>query len=242
MSRPLFVRNTSHRHIHEYFCCRIYLILIKSANGSRLHSKLHQPTRTTTIFDERYDRAVSNLPHPPSVSPTPPPWQPLGPTARNRPAWWPAFVPLVIAVAAVGIAIGAWFRPPPENKPTPPPSAPTYKNQQIAAAKTDVCAAYQHVRRALDVAGARNGGSDAASSLAVATASRQALDVGSRYLLTKLADEPATTPDLATAVRKLAAIYQEITVSYLADASDAEINPLRQAADQPTATIDGLCN
>jgi hypothetical protein len=75
----------------------------------------------------------------------------------------------------------------------------------------------------------------------VATASRQALDVGSRYLLTKLTEEPATNPDLATAVRKLADIYQEITVSYLANAGDSEINPLRQEAEQPTAAIDDLC-
>jgi hypothetical protein len=152
------------------------------------------------------------------------------------------FAFLVVAILVVlGIAIVGWFRPLPANNSSPPLPTPTYTDQQVAAAKASVCTAYQQVRRALDVAGARNGGSDPTASLTVATASRQALDVGSRYLLTKLAEEPATSPDLATAVRKLADLYQQITVSYLADASDSEINPLRQAAEQPTATIDGFC-
>jgi phage tail sheath gpL-like len=149
------------------------------------------------------------------------------------------FLFLVVALLVVlGIALVGWFRPLPNNKPQSPT---THTDQQVAAAKASICAAYQQVRRALVVAGARNGGSDPTASLAVATASRQALDVGSRYLLTKLAEEPATNPDLATAVRKLADLYQQIMVSYLADANDSEINPLRQAAEQPTATNNGLC-
>jgi phage tail sheath gpL-like len=148
---------------------------------------------------------------------------------------------LLIALVALGVAIGSWFRSASDHKSTPAPPAVSYSQQQIADAKSSVCGAYQQVRRALDAAGARNGGSDPTASLTVATASRQALDVGSRYLLTKLSEEPATNPDLATAVRKLADLYQQITVSYLADASDSEISPLRQAAEQPTATIDGFC-
>jgi hypothetical protein len=192
---------------------------------------------TTEIAPRRYDQAVSDLPPTPSA---PPPWPPVMPAAP-RPQW-PMFAFLVIALlVTLGVAIGSWFRPLPGYKSTPAPPAPTYTAQQVTAAKASVCTAYQQVRRALDVAGARNGGSDPTASLAVATASRQALDVGSRYLLTKLAEEPATNPDLATAVRKLADLYQQITVSYLADASDSEINPLRQAAEQPTATVNGLC-
>jgi hypothetical protein len=149
----------------------------------------------------------------------------------------------MFALLAVGllvtlaVAIVGWFRP----VPAKPPPAPVYSSQQVADAKAKVCAAYKQVRKALDAAGAREVGNDPTASLAVATASRQALDAGSRYLLTKLTEEPATNPDLATAVRKLADIYQEITVSYLANASDSEINPLRQEAEQPTAAIDDLC-
>jgi len=185
---------------------------------------------------------MSNLPPPPpSAPPAVPPWPPGGPTASTRRSSSPEFAALLVALVALGVAIGSWFRPAPDNRSTPAPPIVTYSAQQVADGKASVCAAYQQVRRALDVAGARNGGSDPTASLAVATASRQALDVGSRYLLTKLAQEPATNPDLATAVRKLVDLYQQITVSYLADANDSEINPLRQAAEQPTATIAGLC-
>ncbi|WP_139331225.1 hypothetical protein [Mycobacterium sp. IS-1264] len=148
---------------------------------------------------------------------------------------------MLVALLALGVAIASLFRPFPANNQSSPPPTTSYNDQQIAAAKSNVCATYQQVRRALDVAGARNGSSDSTATLAVATASRQALDAGSRYLLTKLAEQPATTPELATAVRKLADLYQEITVSYLADVSDSELNPLRQAVEQPTATIDRCC-
>jgi hypothetical protein len=144
---------------------------------------------------------------------------------------------VVALLVTLVVAIGGWFRP----LPYKPPPAPTYTNQQVAEANAVVCAAYRKVRQALAVAGARDGGSDPTAGLAVATSSRQALDVGSRYLLTKLAETPATNSELATAVRKLADVYQELTVSYLADASDPEIEQLRRDAEKPTATIDGLC-
>jgi hypothetical protein len=111
----------------------------------------------------------------------------------------------------------------------------------VADAKAKVCAAYGKVREALAVAGARGGSSDPTASLAIATSSRQALDVGSRYLISALAHEPATASELATAVRKLADLYQELTVKYLAEASDSEVASLRRAAEEPTSAIDGIC-
>jgi hypothetical protein len=191
------------------------------------------------VVSDGYYRNVPNLPFPPQPS-GPPPWPPPPPDSGRSPQLL-VIASLVIALIALGVAIGSWFRPLLDNRPILSPSPPTYSEQQVAAAKTDVCAAYHQVRKALDAAGARNGGNEPTTSLAVATASRQALDAGSRYLLTKLAEDPAANPDLANAVRKLADIYQQITIGYLADASDAEMEPLRQAADQPTATIDGLC-
>lgn len=185
---------------------------------------------------------VSNLPpQPPFPQPSLPQWPPVMPSERKRPAGSLAISALAFALLALGVAIGSWFHPVLHEKSTTPPPQPTYSDQQITIAKTDVCGAYRQVRRALDAAGARNGGSDPTATLAVATASRQALDVGSRYLLAKLAEQPATNPDLAAAIRKLADLYLQITVSYLADASDSEINPLFQTVDQSTSTIDGLC-
>jgi hypothetical protein len=192
---------------------------------------------TTTLTPARYDQTVSNLPPPPAV-PLPPPWPSGGPTPPTRRLPWPAFVALLVAFVALGVAIGSWFRPAPDNRPAP---AATYNQQQIADAKTSVCGAYQQVRRAGDVAGARSGGSDPTGMLAVATSSRQVFDVGSRYLSTKLAELPATPPDLAAAVRKLASIYQQLAIGYLAEAPDSDLNPLVRAGDDAHSSIQGLC-
>jgi hypothetical protein len=145
----------------------------------------------------------------------------------------------VALLVTLGIAIVGWFRP----VPAKPPSAPAYSQQQVANARTTLCAAYEQVRKAGDVAGARNGGSDPTSILTVATSTRQVLDVGSRYLTAKLNAEPATPPDLAAAIRKLADVYQEMTVDYLdgLSNSDPELSPLLQAGDEAHSSIQGLC-
>jgi hypothetical protein len=142
-------------------------------------------------------------------------------------------------LVTLGVAIVGWFRP----APVKPPPTPTYSKQQVADAKTALCAAYEQVRKAGDVAGTRNGGGDPTSILAVATSTRQVLDVGSRYLITKLNTEPATPSDLATAIRKLADVYQEMTVDYLdgLSNSDPELSPLLRAGDEAHSTIQGLC-
>ncbi len=77
--------------------------------------------------------------------------------------------------------------------------------------------------------------------LTVATSSRQVLDVGGRYLTTKLAELPATPPDLGAAVRKLATVYQQLTIDYLAEAKDSELDPLLRAGNEAHSTIEGLC-
>jgi hypothetical protein len=185
-----------------------------------------------------YHRDVSNPQFQPQPS-GPPPWPPA-PTKSGRSPLLLVIAALAIAFIALGVAVGSWFRPAPANKPSP---GPAYTSQQVAAAKTAVCAAYQQVSKAGDVAGSRNGGSDPTSILTVATSTRQVLDVSSRYLITKLDKEPATPPDLAAAVRKLANVYQEMTVDYLdgLSNSDPELSPLLQAGDEAHSTIEGLC-
>lgn len=186
--------------------------------------------------------SVSTLPpQPPRTPSAAPQGPPIGQAAPKRSALLVAIAALALAVLALGVAIGSWFHPLVDNASPAPPSKPAYTDQQISLAKSDVCGAYQQVRRALDAAGARNGGSDPTASLAIATASRQALEVGSRYLLIKLMEQPATNPDLTAAIRKLADLYLQIAVSYLANASDSEIDPLFQSVDQTTSVIDGLC-
>lgn len=104
-----------------------------------------------------------------------------------------------------------------------------------------MCSAYAQVRKAGDLAGARNGGTDPMGLLAVATSSRQVFEVGSRYLSTKLAELPETPSDLAAAIRRLANIFQQLAVDYLAEAPDAETDPLIRAGTEAHTTIENLC-
>lgn len=192
---------------------------------------LYRQSLTGGFSQERYYPRVSNM--------TPPPaWQPAPPSANSRVSRGLTILSLGIALLAIGIAIGAWFRPLPKNEPAP---APTYSSQQVADAKSKVCAAYLLVRKALAVTGSRDGGTDSIATLAVATSSRQALAVGSRYLSSQLDEAPATAADLAIAVRKLVGLYQKIAISYLAEIDEAEIDPLRREAEQPSLDIDRLC-
>jgi hypothetical protein len=110
-------------------------------------------------------------------------------------------------------------------------------------AKSKVCAAYEKVHHALVLSSARTGGSDPTAVLGVATSGRQVLDAGSRYLISKLSEEPSTSPELATAIRNYAGAYQELAISYLSGLtnSDAEVQPVLQAADDASATIERLC-
>jgi hypothetical protein len=147
------------------------------------------------------------------------------------------FAFLVIALlVTLGVAIGGWFRP----VQLKPPQPLAYTAQQTADAKAKVCAARDKVHHAVGLPSGRNS-DDPTLHLAIATSGRQALDVGASYLLTTLAEQPATAPDLAAAVRRLANTFQELTVDYLAEVSDSELDPLLRTSDQLTLTIEGLC-
>ncbi|MDT5173550.1 MAG: hypothetical protein QOG37_801 [Mycobacterium sp.] len=144
---------------------------------------------------------------------------------------------LGIALLAIGVAIGPWFRPLPKNEPPP---APTYSSQQVADAKAKVCAAYGKVHRAVGLTSGRNS-DDPTTRLVIATSGRQALEVGSSFLLARLTEEPATPSDLAVAVRKLANTFQELAIDYLAEVNDSELDPLLRISDQESSTIENHC-
>ncbi|MBO0881551.1 MAG: hypothetical protein J2P17_14665 [Mycobacterium sp.] len=161
--------------------------------------------------------------------------------ASRRPARWPSFTALAIALIALAVSLVGWFRPAAHNGQTSAPPKPAYTNQQTGDAKASVCAAYQNVHQAVRLNFARDRGTDPATQLASAVNARQALVAGSQYLLTTLAEEPATPPDLAKAVRALANIFQKLTVDYLAEVSESEVDALRRASDETTLTIEGIC-
>jgi hypothetical protein len=160
----------------------------------------------------------------------------------GRPARWPAFTALLIAVIALAVGIVGWFRPAPHNNQPPP--KPAYTQQQTASARATLCTAFGNVDHALSLADARStGSSDPTAQLSVATSTRQVLDAGSRYLLAKLAEEPATPAELAAAIRKQANAYQDVVIGYLdgLDYSDPGLKSAGSASNQATDTIRQLC-
>jgi hypothetical protein len=161
---------------------------------------------------------------------------PWPPTPRHGPARWPVAVMFAITLVAVAAAVAAWLRPIPHNAPATP--ATTYSEQQTAEAKSKVCAAIEKVKKANTMNSNRNGGEDPNGQLLIAVNGRQVYIASSLYLLTTLADEPATPHELGAAGRKLANLYQVIAMDGLAsDPSQAA----RDAASGTGASIDELC-
>ncbi|OBA64091.1 hypothetical protein A5647_03250 [Mycobacterium sp. 1100029.7] len=141
-----------------------------------------------------------------------------------------------VLVVILSVAIVGWFQP---TRLKPPP-VQSFSAQQVAEAKMRICAAYEKVHHAVGLTSGRSS-DDPTLHLAIATSGRQALSVGGSYLLTTLAEQPATPPDLAGAVHRLATTFQKLTVDYLAEVSDTELDPLLREADQLTSTVEGLC-
>jgi len=177
-------------------------------------------------------------PTPPAPAPGPPPWLQV---ASPRTGRLLTLVSLVIALAAIGLAIGCWFRPPLGVKAAPQPAAPVYTDQQTADGKQAVCAAYEKVRQAVSVNTGRSGGDDPTAIMAVAANARIALYDGGDYLLKTLGENPATPPDVAKAVRVLVSAYQQMAIDYLAGAPDTEQQSSRDAVEKANATIYGIC-
>jgi hypothetical protein len=217
--------------------------LLTSANSWASAGKLN-----TGNADQRYHRFMSETPptgppsaHGPSGFPLGPPpsgpWGPVAPMAVSRPARWPMFVMFLITLVAVGAAVAAWLRPIPHDT-SATPAAPTYSEQQVADAKSKVCAAYEKVLNATTVNASRTLGDDPNSQLLTAVNQRQVFVIGSAYYWKTLAEEPATPPDLAAAVDNLAHLYQTINLDgIVGDRNDAAHN----AANETGAKIQELC-
>ncbi len=135
--------------------------------------------------------------------------------ASGRPSRWPTFAALAIALIALAVGLGGWFRPVPHNNQPPP--KPTYTDQQIADAKAKVCAAFGKLDRAVGVLNARPKWRRRTAVLAVATSTRQVLDVfGGRYLSTHLDQEPATPTDLANrSSEAVECVSEAMVIGYL---------------------------
>jgi hypothetical protein len=200
--------------------------------------------------------------HPSATGPQPGPSPAPGPTEiRSAPAsptpFWPqpqgrpyrpsrlpiftAVASLVVALVAVGVAMAAWLRPMPQENP--PPSEAVYSDEQVAAAKADVCEAYKAVDQAVVTNTHRPNPveGDEIGSLAAAANARLSLYAGGDYLLSRLAERPATPHDLAVPARSLANLYKQFSIRALDNVSNSNLDTLRSPIDETSATIERLC-
>ena len=158
--------------------------------------------------------------------------------APSRLSRWLTVAALVLAVIATSLAVLGWFYP---HKSAS--SAPTYTDQQTKDAKKHICETFMVVDRAV-VRNSRlknpdNGGPIGA--LSVATAARQAFFSGGAYLRDRVAQEPATPPDLAKSVNAMASNLEELAIGYLAGAADFTQDELRQALDDKIKATVEIC-
>ncbi|WP_052960159.1 hypothetical protein [Mycobacterium sp. EPa45] len=150
----------------------------------------------------------------------------------------PTIIAIVIAVIAVAVAIGAWFRPIPKPEA---PAAKTYSDQEIADAKKAVCDAYGKADRAINATGRKNGGEDPTAIVAVAVNVRLALSESSSFLLRTLEEYPATPSDLQEHVRAAAGAFQNVAIDQLGEAPQSELDPFFKQADSADAAIKQAC-
>ena len=178
---------------------------------------------------------MSQGPYGPAPS-GPAPW-PARPSSGG-PSKLPTIIAIVIAVIAVAVAIGAWFRPIPKPET---PAAKTYSEREVADAKKAVCSAFETAHNAVRINTGRNGGTDATTTLAVAANARLSLYAGGGYLRDALEKNPATPKELASAVTDLSDIFRKIAIDYLADKSDADIEPSLRIADSSSVAVKTAC-
>jgi hypothetical protein len=197
------------------------------------------------MANRRYDRTMTASPYgntpggqwPPTGSPQGPP--PGWPTSAPKQGRAPTIISLVVALVAIALAIGAWFRPAPQV-PTPADNSPHYSDLQIAEAKKALCAAEDLVNRATTYAGNQKS-DDPTQQLAIAVNVRLTGSLSAQYFQTKLTQYPATPKDLTTGLQELILANQDIALLQIANASKDEFDSSYQAYDAAQSKVTEAC-
>lgn len=147
---------------------------------------------------------------------------------------------LAIAVIAVALAIGSWFRPSSSANAEQTDPASAYSEQEIADATAALCEAHELTGRATQTAASRKS-DDPAIMYIVATNVRLGATASAEYLLQKVADNPAAPTDLSDAIQRLAITYQQTTLLHLADAEDKELDEAYNLLDETDEKVGQAC-
>ena len=149
----------------------------------------------------------------------------------------PTIIAIVIAVIAVAVAIGAWFRPAPKPEA---PAAKSYSAQEVADAKKAVCDAFQNVIHTLD-ANKRKSSVNPADSFAVTVNTRLAVETAAAHLDWTVHSQPALQSDLSSTLSDLANAYREIVMKQIGDSDQAELDKSYQQADKLQSDAAQVC-
>lgn len=146
------------------------------------------------------------------------------------------FIAIAVALIALAVAIGSWFRPTPEPTPV---AAPTYTDGEIADAKKQVCDAFNLAFNAILVAGNKQ---DPANVMAYAANGRLAFFGGAQYIGDVLDSLPATPPDVAEPARQYSYAYKQLALVLLADKGPEQMNKsVVDAGDAANEKLKQLC-
>jgi hypothetical protein len=171
-------------------------------------------------------------------------WPPPGPpatwpTPASKQSRAPVIISLVVALIAIAVAIGAWFRPTPET-PAPADAAQQFSDQQVAEAKKAVCAAHDLVNRASMGSGIQKS-DDPTMQWVIAVNVRLAGSLSAQYLQTKIDQFPATPADLKAAVQQLITSNQDIALLQIANAPKEEVQSFYPTLDSADSKVNETC-
>jgi hypothetical protein len=153
--------------------------------------------------------------------------------------WGRFLLPITLVVAIAAAALSGWLLIRQGKEGTP-----NYSGAQRADAKTKICAATDIVRKGVSLntnLQPPGGPEDVTGSLAVAANARISLYSGGEYLLARL--DPATSPELAAAVKKFGNLLMDIGAAATAGQQNSEPDQAARLkeADAANTTITELC-
>jgi hypothetical protein len=156
--------------------------------------------------------------------------------------WGRLLLPITLVVAIAAAAVSGWLLIRFVQEGTP--NAPNYSAAQRADAKQKICTATDLVRKGVSLntnLQPPGGPEDVTGSLAVAANARIALYDGGQYLLARL--DPATSPELADAVKKLGNLLMDIGAAATSGQQNSEPDQAARLrdADAANGTITELC-
>jgi hypothetical protein len=175
-------------------------------------------------------------------------WPPPGPPVGAPPVWPPApakqsrapiTISLVVALIAIAVAIGAWFKPANEAPPSAD-TAPKFSDQQTADAKKALCSARNKAFEALKGSGGQHS-DDPTSAFIITVNTRLAIHESTDYLRHTRDVNQAAPPDLAANIEDLASVYEDMLLAQLASAPTDQLNALNTKLDAADIKIVEAC-